>query len=267
LLYNNRNSMGFLSDIRRDYRAVFDRDPAARSGIEVIIAYSGFHAIVFHRINHLLWNAGIPVLPRFFSNIVRFLTGIEIHPAAKIAPGLVIDHGTGVVIGETAEVGEDCLLYQGVTLGGTGKEKGKRHPTLKKNIVVGTGAKILGNITIGNNVVIGANSVILRSVPDNSICVGVPGRITKRKTVRMTTEEGLVEVTDYFPDPIAEKLKELETRIEEISRRLDTDAAKGMKERGGRMRIYNTLTAKKEEFVPGSPGTVRLYSCSSLPRP
>ncbi len=251
--------MGFWGNIRRDYKAVFERDPAARSVLEVILAYPGFHAIFIHRINHMLWKAGIPVIPRLLSHISRFLTGIEIHPAAQIGAGLVIDHGMGVVIGETAEVGEDCLLYQGVTLGGTGKEKGKRHPTLKNNVTVGTGAKILGAITIGNNVIIGANSVILKPVPDNAICVGVPGRITKKKIVRMTTEEGMVEVMDYFPDPTAEKLKELELRIEEISRRLDS--AERIKERGGRMRIYNTLTGKKEEFVPVEAGKVRMYAC------
>jgi len=182
--------MGFWRDIKQDYKAVFERDPAARSSIEVIIAYPGFHAIFIHRINHILWNAGVPVIPRLLSHIARFLTGIEIHPAAKIGVGFFIDHGMGVVIGETAEVGENCLLYQGVTLGGTGKEKGKRHPTLGSNVTVGAGAKILGAIRVGNNVVIGANSVILKPVPDNAICVGVPGRITRKKIIRMTTEDG-----------------------------------------------------------------------------
>jgi cysteinyl-tRNA synthetase len=251
--------MGFFADIRRDYRAVFERDPAARSGLEVILAYPGFHAIFWHRINHRLWDLGIPVLPRLLSHIARFLTGIEIHPAAKIGAGVVIDHGMGVVIGETAEVGENCLLYQGVTLGGTGKEKGKRHPTLKNNVIVGSGAKILGAITIGNNVIIGANSVILKPVPDNSICVGVPGRITRKKIVRMTTEEGMVEVMDYFPDPIVERQKELESRIDELTKRLD--AVERTRERGGRMRIYNTLTGKKEEFHPVAAGKVGMYAC------
>jgi cysteinyl-tRNA synthetase len=251
--------MGFWADIKRDYRAVFDRDPAARNGIEVVLAYPGFHAIFWHRINHRLWDLGIPVLPRLLSHIARFLTGIEIHPAAKIGTGLVIDHGMGVVIGETAEVGENCLLYQGVTLGGTGKEKGKRHPTLKNNVVVGSGAKILGAITIGNNVIIGANSVILKPVPDNSICVGVPGRITRRKIVRMTTEDGMVEVMDYFPDPVVEKQKELESRVDELTKRLD--AVERTKERGERMRIYNTLTGKKEEFLPVAEGKVGMYAC------
>jgi cysteinyl-tRNA synthetase len=251
--------MGFLADIKRDYRAVFERDPAARSGIEVLLAYPGFHAIFWHRINHRLWDLGIPVLPRLLSHIARFLTAIEIHPAAKIGPGLVIDHGMGVVIGETAEIGENCLLYQGVTLGGTGKERGKRHPTLKNNVVVGSGAKILGAITIGNNVIIGANSVILKPVPDNSICVGVPGRVTRKKMIRMTTEDGMVEVMDYFPDPVIEKQKELESRIDELTRRLD--AVERTRERGGRMRIYNTLTGKKEEFLPVKEGKVGMYAC------
>ena len=251
--------MGFWGDIKRDYRAVFERDPAARSGLEVVLAYPGFHAIFWHRINHRLWALGVPVFPRLLSHISRFLTGIEIHPAAKIGPGLVIDHGMGVVIGETAEVGENCLLYQGVTLGGTGKEKGKRHPTLLSNVVVGSGAKILGAITIGNNVIIGANSVILKPVPDNAICVGVPGRITRKKIVRMTTEDGMVEVMDYFPDPIVERQKELESRVDELTKRLDAFERK--RERGGRMRIYNTLTGKKEEFLPVAEGKVGMYAC------
>ncbi|HSB31445.1 MAG TPA: cysteine--tRNA ligase, partial [Candidatus Sulfobium mesophilum] len=150
-------------------------------------------------------------------------------------------------------------LYQGVTLGGTGKEKGKRHPTLKNNVVVGTGAKILGAITVGNNVIIGANSVILKPVPDNSICVGVPGRITRKKILRMTTEDGMVEVMDYFPDPVVEKQKELESRIDELTKRLDS--VERAKERGGRMKIYNTLTGKKEEFIPEEAGRVGMYAC------
>lgn len=251
--------MGFFGKIRRDYRAVFDRDPAARNGLEVFFAYPGFHAIFWHRINHLLWEMGIPFIPRLFSHIARFLTGIEIHPAAEIGPGFFIDHGMGVVIGETAEVGENCLLYQGVTLGGTGKEKGKRHPTLKNNVVVGAGAKVLGAITVGNNVIIGANSVILKPVPDNAICVGVPGRITRKKIVRMTTEDGMVEVMDYFPDPITEKQKELESRIDELTKRLDS--VERATDRGGRMKIYNTLTGKKEEFTPVEPGKVGMYAC------
>ncbi|MBI4685839.1 MAG: cysteine--tRNA ligase [Nitrospirae bacterium] len=251
--------MGFWDNIRRDYKAVFEKDPAARNGIEVMLAYPGFHAIALHRINHILWNLGVPVIPRLLSQIGRFLTGIEIHPAAKIGPGFFIDHGMGVVIGETAEVGETCLLYQGVTLGGTGKEKGKRHPTLGNNVTVGAGAKILGAITIGNNVVIGANSVILKPIPDNSICVGVPGRITKKKVIRMTTEEGLVELYDYFPDPVSEKLKELESHVDAISKRMDILEKSG--KQGGRMKVYNTLTGEKEDFIPLAEGRVNMYVC------
>jgi len=251
--------MGFWSNVRRDYEAVFKKDPAARNSLEVIFAYPGFHAIFLHRINHFLWKIGIPVLPRLVSHFVRFSTGIEIHPAAKIGPGFFIDHGMGVVIGETSEIGEDCLVYQGITLGGTGKEKGKRHPTLGNNVVVGAGAKVLGPIRIGNNVVIGANSVVLKAVPDNSVCVGVPGRITKKKIIRMTTEEGLIEVMDYFPDPIVERLRSLESQVDGLAKRIDTMGR--LKGQGGKMRIYNTLSGRKEEFIPMTPGKVKMYVC------
>ncbi len=251
--------MGFWRDIRQDYKAVFERDPAARNSLEVILAYPGFHAIFIHRINHILRNAGIPVIPRLLSHVARLLTGVEIHPAAKIGTGFFIDHGMGVVIGETAEIGKNCLLYQGVTLGGTGKEKGKRHPTLGNNVTVGAGAKILGAITIGNNAVIGANSVILKPVPDNAICVGVPGRITKKKIIRMTTEDGLVEVMDYFPDPTNEKIKELEARISELARKME--APQSDRQKGGSMKLYNTLSGKKEDFIPVTPGQVKMYVC------
>ncbi|OGW76288.1 MAG: serine O-acetyltransferase, partial [Nitrospirae bacterium RIFCSPHIGHO2_02_FULL_40_19] len=229
------------------------------NGLDIILAYPGFHAIFLHRINHLLWRMHVPVIPRILSHVGRFLTGIEIHPGAKIGPGFFIDHGMGVVIGETAEIGENVTLYQGVTLGGTGKEKGKRHPTLGNNVIVGTGTKILGPITIGNNVTIGANSVVLKSIPDNSTVVGVPGRITKKKIIRMTTEEGLIEVMDYFPDPISERLEDVESRINELSKRIAV--IEKQEEKGGKMRIYNTLTGKKEEFVPLIPGAVNMYVC------
>jgi cysteinyl-tRNA synthetase len=251
--------VGFLKNVKRDYKAVFERDPAARNSLEVVFAYPGFHSIFFHRINHFLWKIRIPVIPRLLSHVARFFTGIEIHPAAKIGPGFFIDHGMGVVIGETAEIGEDCLLYQGVTLGGTGKEKGKRHPTVGNNVTVGAGSKILGPIRVGNNVVIGANSVILKSVPDNSVCVGVPGRVTKKKIIRMTTEEGLIEVTDYFPDPVVERIKGLESQVEALTKRID--AMERLRGKGGKMKIYNTLTGRKEEFIPLIPGKVRMYVC------
>lgn len=234
-------------------------DPAAKSGLEIVLAYPGFHAIFLHRINHFLWKIHIPVLPRLMSHLVRFLTGIEIHPAAKIGGGFFIDHGMGVVIGETTEIGKNVTLYQGVTLGGTGKEKGKRHPTLGDNVVVGAGTKILGAITVANDVKIGANSVVLKSIPDNSIVVGVPGRVTKKKIIRMTTEEGLIEVMDHFPDPVSEKLEDVESRINELSKRVE--AVEKHKDKGRKMRIYNTLTRKKEEFVPIVPGKVSMYVC------
>jgi cysteinyl-tRNA synthetase len=251
--------MGFFHEVSQDFRAVFKMDPASRNSLEVILAYPGFHAVFFHRINHILWKIHIPVLPRLLSHVTRFLTGIEIHPGAQIGPGFFIDHGMGVVIGETTEIGENVTLYQGVTLGGTGKEKGKRHPTLGNDVVVGTGTKILGPITIGNNVKIGANSVVLKSIPDNATVVGVPGRITKKKIIRMTTEEGLVEVMDNFPDPISERLEDLESRFLELLKSIS--AIEKRAERGDKMRIYNTLTGKKEEFRSLVPGRVNMYVC------
>jgi serine O-acetyltransferase len=161
----------------KDISAIFERDPAARTVLEVLLCYPGLHAILGHRVAHWLWMKNWKLSARILSQLVRFFTGIEIHPAAKIGVGLVIDHGMGVVIGETAEIGDNCLLYQGATLGGTGKEKGKRHPTLGNNVEVGAGAKILGNIKIGSNVKIGANAVVLKNVLDDSTTVGVLDRI------------------------------------------------------------------------------------------
>ncbi len=232
-------------------------DPAAKSGIEVILSYSGFHAILFHRVNHWLLGMKIPVLPRFLSQIARFITGIEIHPAAKIGKGFFIDHGMGVVIGETVEIGENVLLYQGVTLGGTGKEKGKRHPTLGNNVVVGAGTKILGAITIGDNVKIGANSVVLHHVPDNSIVVGVPGRVIKKKVVKIF-DEGPVEMLDHVhvPDPVEEKFGEITVYMNELERRICS-----LEGKGETMKVFNTLSGKKEEFVPIQPNKVNMYVC------
>ncbi|RJQ18750.1 MAG: cysteine--tRNA ligase [Nitrospiraceae bacterium] len=249
--------MSFWDDVRHDFRTVFRMDPAARSRLEVILSYSGFHAIFLYRINHRLWDLGIPVLPRFLSQVTRFLTGIEIHPAAKIGKGFFIDHGMGVVIGETAEIGENVLLYQGVTLGGTGKEKGKRHPTLGNNVVVGAGTKILGAITVGDNVKIGANSVVLNAVPDNSIVVGVPGRVIKKKVVKIFNE-GLVEMLDqvHMPDPLDEKFEEIKNYITELERRIS--ALEGT---GETIKVYNTMSGKKEDFVPLISGQVRMYVC------
>ncbi|HET6370523.1 MAG TPA: serine O-acetyltransferase [Nitrospiria bacterium] len=204
-----------LESLRRDFRAVFDRDPAARSGIEVFLTCSGFHAVVLYRIAHTIDRAGIPLIPRLISHLARWVTGIEIHPKAVIGSGFFIDHGMGVVIGETSEIGENVTLFQGVTLGGTGKEQGKRHPTLGDNVVVGAGAKILGGIEIGSNVKIGANSVVLRSVPPDTTVVGVPGKVMKR-----LGPNSLLDHTN-LPDPIMERLDRLEREVDELRKRID----------------------------------------------
>jgi len=194
--------------IREQLDTIFREDPAATSVLEIVLCYPGFHAILLHRLSHWLYKARIPILPRFMSQISRFLTGIEIHPGAKIGRRFFIDHGMGVVIGETTEIGDDVLLYQGVTLGGTGNEQGKRHPTLGNNVVVGTGAKVLGSIRVGNNVKIGAGSVVVRPVPDNSTVVGIPGRI-----VRSRAKEGVLD-HGMLPDPEAQEMLELKQRVE-----------------------------------------------------
>ena len=174
-----------FSSIIADFKIIFERDPAARNWLEVILCYPGFQALVFHRFSHWLYNLDLPLIPRLMSHFSRFITGIEIHPGANIGQGVFIDHGTGVVIGETAIIGNKCLIYQGVTLGGTGKENGKRHPTLGENVVVGAGAKVLGNILIGNQVRIGAGSVVLKDVTSDCTVVGIPGRIVYRKGTKV----------------------------------------------------------------------------------
>ncbi|PYN50617.1 MAG: serine O-acetyltransferase, partial [Candidatus Rokuibacteriota bacterium] len=187
--------------IRRDIQAVRERDPAARSTFEVLLCYPGVHALALHRVAHAIWRRGWTITARFLSHIARFLTGIEIHPAARLGPGLFIDHGMGVVIGETAEVGENVTLLQGVTLGGTSLKREKRHPTLGNNVVVGAGAKIIGAFKIGDGSRIGAGSVVVREVPTNSVVVGVPGRVTYRDGLRV--EGGIdLDQTD-LPDPVS----------------------------------------------------------------
>lgn len=187
--------------IRKDIQSVFERDPAARSTLEVILCYPGLHALWFHRLAHWLWNHNLKLLARMVSSLSRWLTLIEIHPGARIGEGFFIDHGAGVVIGETAEIGNSVTLYQGVTLGGTGKEKGKRHPTIGNDVVIGTGARILGSITVGDNCRIGAGAVVLRDVPPNCTVVGNPGRIVRR-------EGRKVDLLDHvnLPDPVANLL-------------------------------------------------------------
>jgi serine O-acetyltransferase len=191
--------IGLTQSIREDLAAVFERDPAARSYLEVLLCYPGLHALWFHRINHWLWKHNLRLLARWLSQWARLLTGIEIHPGAEIGHRLFIDHGMGVVIGETAVVGDDVTLYQGVTLGGTGKEKGKRHPTIGNGVVVGTGAKVLGNITVGDNCRVGAGSVVLRTIPDNSTIVGVPGHIVLRNGKRVVISDPK-EISDPMSD-------------------------------------------------------------------
>jgi serine O-acetyltransferase len=204
-----------LSLIREDVATVREHDPAAKSRLEVFLCYSGLHAVWFYRINRWLWNHRLFLLGRFLSQVARFLTGIEIHPGAKIGQRLFIDHGVGVVIGETAIVGDDVTLYQGVTLGGTGKEQGKRHPTIENSVVVGSGAKILGNITVGRNCRIGAGSVVLRNVPEDSTVVGVPGHIIFREGKR-------VVITDpkLINDPLSEALASVVTEVNKLRERV-----------------------------------------------
>lgn len=201
----------FFSD---DLKAIFERDPAASNYAEVIFTYSGLHALAFHRMANALRKARVPFVPRFLSQFAKWITGIEIHPGATIGKGFFIDHGMGVVIGETSVVGDNVTLFQGVTLGGTGKEKGKRHPTIGDNVVVGAGAKVLGNIKIGNNVMVGANAVVLRDVPDDSTVVGVPGRIAKKRGSRLPGGVNLDHSS--LPDPLQQALERLQHEIDHI---------------------------------------------------
>jgi len=207
-----------LVTIKQDLQAVFDRDPAATSKLEVILTYAGFHALLAYRVSHWLKAHGVPILPRVLSQLARWLTGVEIHPSAKIGTGFFIDHGMGVVIGETAEIGDFVTLFQGVTLGGTGKERGKRHPTLGNHVVVGAGAKILGGITIGDNVKIGANSVVLKNVPPNSTVIGVPGRVIKSLGERLP--DATMDQVD-LPDPISDRFLALEQELIELRKQLE----------------------------------------------
>jgi serine O-acetyltransferase len=207
-----------IGEIAGDVKAVQERDPAATSKVEIITSYSGLHALWLHRLAHKLRGVGMPLVPRWISQFNRFATGIEIHPGAKIGHGLFIDHGSGVVIGETAEIGDNVTIYQGVTLGGTGKETGKRHPTVGNNVVFGAGAKVLGGITVGDNAKVGAGSVVVSNVPKNSTVVGNPGR-----PVLLRGEKVGIPDIDYrhLPDPVAEAIKCLVARIVEMEKELD----------------------------------------------
>ena len=205
--------MSVLRSIRRDIRAALDRDPAARNAIEVILAYPGFHARQLHRLAHALHVRGVPLLPRLISQLSRAVTGIEIHPGARIGEGFFIDHGMGVVIGETTQIGEDCHLYQGVTLGGTSNKRTKRHPTLGRGVTVGANASVIGAVRIGDNVRIGAGSVVVTNVPPNATVVGVPGHIVAYHTPGNDTIERL-------PDPEWDRLQQLERRVRELEDQL-----------------------------------------------
>ncbi|HZN49619.1 MAG TPA: serine O-acetyltransferase [Methylomirabilota bacterium] len=218
-----------FADLRRDIRAVRERDPAARSTLEVLLCYPGVHALAFHRFGHAMWRRGWKIPARFLSHVSRFFTGIEIHPAAKLGPGLFIDHGMGVVIGETAEVGENVTLLQGVTLGGTSLKREKRHPTLGNNVVVGAGAKIIGGFKIGDGSRIGAGSVVVREVPTNSVVVGVPGRVTYRDGQRVAGDIDL-DQTD-LPDPVSKAIEQLVDRIRALEAELETVRKKLEEER------------------------------------
>lgn len=206
-----------LKQVKEDIKTIFERDPAAKSYLEVILCYPGLHAVICHRAAHYLHRRRVFLLARLLSQMSRFFTGVEIHPGASIGRRLFIDHGSGIVIGETAEVGDDVTLYQGVTLGGTGKDKGKRHPTIGHNVTIGSGAKILGPITIGHNAKIGAGAVVVRCIPPNSTAVGVPAHVVGREGIDDTYVD--LNHTD-IPDPLEDEIKALERRIKDLECRL-----------------------------------------------
>jgi serine O-acetyltransferase len=207
-----------LADVLADLRAPLERDPAARGWLDVVLSYPGFHALVAHRLIHPLYRAGIPILPRFLSNLSRFFTQIEIHPGATIGNGIFIDHGSGVVVGETSVIGDGCTIYQGVTLGGTSLSHGKRHPTLGRDVTVGVNSSILGAIVLGDNVKVGGGSVVVKDVPANATVVGVPARIVAQdgKPIRAVPDRPQVEM----PDPTSDAIVRLQRKLERLERRL-----------------------------------------------
>jgi len=210
--------MGVISEIKDLVKAAKENDPAAVNTAEILFTYSGVHAILNHRIAHWLYKHKVPFLPRWISQCSRFFTGVEIHPAAKIGKRFFIDHGMGVVIGETSEIGDDVTIYQGVTLGGTGKEKGKRHPTIGNNVVISAGAKVLGSIEIGNDVIIGSGAVVIRPVPNKCTVVGIPGRIVKVRGEKVLSDEFH---RMNLPDPVSELLSDCRARIDFLEKELD----------------------------------------------
>ncbi len=211
---------------RKEIHSTRERDPSATGIIEIALTYSGLHALILHRMANGLWQMKVPFLPRFLSQFNRWLTGIEIHPAARIGAGLFIDHGMGVVIGETSIVGDNVTIFQGVTLGGTGKEKGKRHPNIEDNVVIGAGAKVLGNIVIGKNSYVGANAVVISDVPPNSTVVGVPGHVTKQDGNKIERTLDHIHVLD----PITQTLDELRKKVEFLENRIKEGKDNGSKD-------------------------------------
>jgi len=205
--------------IRSEINSILERDPAARNGFEVFFLYPGLHAVINHRVAHFLYLRKMFFWSRLISQISRFFTGIEIHPGAKLGRGVFIDHGSGVVIGETAEVGDNCTIYQGVTLGGTGKEKGKRHPTIGNNVLIGTGAKVLGPFTVGDNSKIAANAVVLHEIPANSTCVGVPARIITKDNVKYAYVSDLDQI--HMPDPLSQELCRLLIKLDKLEQMIE----------------------------------------------
>jgi serine O-acetyltransferase len=241
-----------FSALIADLQAIYQRDPAARNWLEVLFCYPGLHALWCHRLAHFMPAIGIPSLPRFLSLLSRLFTGIEIHPGAKIGKGVFIDHGMGVAIGETAIVGDYLLIYQGATLGGTGKEKGKRHPTLGNNVVVGAGVKVLGNIQIGDSVRIGAGSVVLRDVPSNSTVVGVPGRITRLNGVRADALEhnNLRDVEAEVIRALFERVKELEKQVVQLQGQFNAPPVPVVSEKTDSEKCYSDGVI--EDFLDGA---------------
>ena len=215
--------MGLFRDLKYDIRAILERDPAARNSAEVFFLYSGFHALIYHRIAQWFYRHHMKFIARFSSQLCKFLTGIEIHPAAKIGRGLFIDHGMGVVIGETAEIGHDCTIYQGATLGGTGKEEGKRHPTLGNNVMIGAGAKVLGPFTVGDHSKVAAGAVVLTEIPPHSTCAGVPARIVRQNNKKVCEELDQI----HIPDPVSMEFCKLTARIEALEKEIQILRAKG----------------------------------------
>ena len=225
--YLNRAKRGakyLAKSVKEDVAAVRERDPAARSNAEVLLLYSGVHALIAYRVAHGLHKNGHYFSARAISQMAKMITGIEIHPGATIGKGLVIDHGTGVVIGETAEIGDNCTIYQGVTLGGTGKDVGKRHPTLGNNVMVGAGAKVLGPFYIGDNTKIAANAVVLEEIPESCTAVGIPAKVVKRQGVRVNDLDQI-----HIPDPVAQEIKRLEDKLAALEAELEEIKSKKKK--------------------------------------